>query len=733
MKSVGSAKGGSHTIVMEQPSMAVPCYVYAIQYSDIRQRSNISIDGYLMTIPSSGWTWLQNSKKETIRKGIFPKDVRDSIYVGNILTCAGYTIKVLSELDRKGTLVENTDKILITQQVSNCDKKRKNSDVNTLSLENTKNAKVSIHLDIELQKMMRPHQIEGATFLLSRLLGGCNDRNANCDLIDKDIISVDLPLVTGAILADEMGTGKTLTSLAVLWSICRKGCTKGVIVAPSSLIGNWEAEIKKWLPLTLGKSALYVTKTANFMNEFRGPDAIVYRFINSHPSIHPLLVISYDMFRSFADALNTLNSLEVLICDEGHRLKNALGTKTTISLGKCIATKRLVLTGTPIQNNLDELYAVVNFAAPGFIGSLIEFKTKYADIIQNSRLLNATEEQKNLGTSVMLKLKNHLSSIFMRRSSDSVFKSILPPKREFIMYCFLQTQQQEQYRNECTKIISELSQNECNDKTFTRGILPNLLKLRIICSTGKKQFITTENVKVQSNDNELESGKLKLLANLLFTIKNMGTEKVVIASNFLDTLNDIAKYISMKRWSFLRIDGSTPSSNRRGIVDSFNNGNAFIMLLSTKAGGVGLNLISASRLILMEPDWNPATDLQAMGRIWRFGQTRACFIYRFIAHGTIDESILTRQSEKSGLAGLMKYDNSDGSSDTDEFENRESDLITNLGTVNISSMKTLVYPLGEESFNKSILPNVEERVLNEDSLLRELDCTLFYAKVDSHT
>ena len=722
--------------------MTVPCYVYEIQYSDIRQRSNDSYDGFLKIIPSNGWTWLQNSKKETIRKGVFPKDIRESVYVGNTLTCAGYTIKVLSELGKKdsvtrqGNLNKTSEMTNSKQkecyQVSNLAQKRKIIDDYALSNFNTKNAKVSIHLDSELQKMMRPHQIEGATFLLSRLLGGCNDQNANCDLIDKDIMSVDLSLVTGAILADEMGTGKTLTSLAVLWSICRQGCSKGIIVAPSSLIGNWEAEIKKWLPLTLGKSALYITKTANYMNEFRGPDAIVYRFINSHPSIHPLLVISYDMFRSFADAFNTLNSLEVLICDEGHRLKNASGTKTTISLGKCIAAKRLVLTGTPIQNNLDELYAVINFAAPGFIGSLLDFKTKYADIIQNSRLLHATKEQKNLGTSTMLKLKNHLSSIFIRRSSDSVLKSILPPRKDFVLYCLLPTQQQELYRNECSKITAEMTKS--SGIVNVKGILPNLLNLRIICSTGKNQNQITESDKNLEIDNAMleSSGKLKLLANLLVTIKNAGKEKVVIASNFLYTLNHIAKYLSQKKWSFLRIDGSTPSSNRHGIVESYNNGNSFVMLLSTKAGAVGLSLTSASRLILMEPDWNPATDLQAMGRIWRFGQTKACFIYRFIAHGTIDESILTRQIEKNGLAGLMEYDNCDTSSETDETENNnESDLISKLGTVNISSVKSLIYPIGEESFLRSSPPIVDYKFEENDSMLQELDQHLFHTKVYS--
>lgn len=118
------------------------------------------------------------------------------------------------------------------------------------------------------------------------------------------------------------------------------------------------------------------------------------RFVTTHPTVHPILVIGYEMFRTYAEALNTVNSLEVLLCDEGHRLKNAQGTKTSTPLNNCVATRRVVLTGTPIQNNLDELYAVVHFAIPGFLGTLKEFKAQYADAIVKGKGNDASKSTK---------------------------------------------------------------------------------------------------------------------------------------------------------------------------------------------------------------------------------------------------------------------------------------------------------------------------------------------------
>lgn len=159
------------------------------------------------------------------------------------------------------------------------------------------------------------------------------------------------------------------------------------MVTPTTLVNNWTAEAHKWFPATLGRCLLSITSSSS--KSSKALDAEVRRFVSSHASVHPLLVLSYEMFRIYAPALNTMINLELLICDEGHRIKNALGTKTTLALGNCVAMRRLVLTGTPLQNNLEELYAVVHFVAPGYLGTLKEFQQRFVHVISTGRMPQA--------------------------------------------------------------------------------------------------------------------------------------------------------------------------------------------------------------------------------------------------------------------------------------------------------------------------------------------------------
>lgn len=766
-------------------------------------------------------------------------------------------------------------------------------------MQNKEQNDADVSLDPSLRALMRPHQIAGANFLLARLMG----KNADMEKLTNDPTAIhahrhttshsdhpniDMNLVTGAILADEMGTGKTLTSLSVLWSLCRHGLRKGIIVCPSSLIRNWEAEVNKWLGVSLGRRFLYVTSNGSSGN--KGSDAIVHKFVTTHASVHPVLVISYDMFRCFAEAFNTVESLEVLICDEGHRLKNAYGTKTTLALSNCIATKRVLVTGTPVQNNLDELYAVVQFSVPNYLGTLADFKAKYADDIVAGQLEGASTTAIAKATQAADALKCRLSAILIRRTRNEVLKAVLPPRKEFVLVCALTKLQQEEYVREarqmldslnilcpqnrakkiCTNSSSNASRNisnsdvtdvehfmgeggveetdgadgvcridsrlsgrninahsgaECEgdgisvheggehginddglgagasrqgltrestrkrkiivvqddesdeadednedeendeddedveeerykakikgkgkgkgkgrdkvketDKEKERskisqnihtakmmtGILPNLMRLRLICDIASSPItpygdqndgisissngtfnapstsslsssdIKSTTLTLTNNDSKTRmsqlyhsllkrSAKLRVLDCLLTALYQEGNEKVVVVSNFTSTLDDVHDLAQTRKWPSLRLDGSVPAEKRMNLVKHFNTPTDpfFIMLLSAKAGGVGLNLTGGSRLILMEPDWNPATDAQAMGRVWREGQTKPVFIYRMLSHGTVEETIFQRQHAKGGLAVLVGGDLDAGvvgsdSNDTDKEGGKSS-------------------------------------------------------------
>ena len=209
----------------------------------------------------------------------------------------------------------------------------------------------------------------------------------------------------------KMGLGKSLTALCVVWSLIRDRRGKGIIVCPSSLVGNWQREIEKWLP-SLNSRTIYVKSSQK--------DKQVYEFITRPCATTPLLVISYENFRSVADKLNKLRTLDTIVCDEGHRLKNAELTQTSLALGNCVAQRRLVLTGTPIQNNLDELYSVVNFVCPGYLGTLEEFATNFREPITSDSV-----EARSIAT---MKLKTLLGHILIRRVRDDVLSQMLPPK-----------------------------------------------------------------------------------------------------------------------------------------------------------------------------------------------------------------------------------------------------------------------------------------------------------------
>lgn len=198
------------------------------------------------------------------------------------------------------------------------------------------------------------------------------------------------------------GLGKSLTSLAVSWAFLRRHTSKAVIVCPSSLVLNWRKEIKKWLGIRVNPLVVETGPKSN---------TVVDDFVAGAPNVFPVLVISYEMFRKHAPALNDCGCLDVLICDEGHRLKNAYGSKTMTALLQCPATKRIVLTGTPIQNDLDELFAVANFASPSVLGSLGEFRRDFIRPITDARRREATAAQREAGRQAALDLHARLAQV----------------------------------------------------------------------------------------------------------------------------------------------------------------------------------------------------------------------------------------------------------------------------------------------------------------------------------
>lgn len=554
---------------------------------------------------------------------------------------------MLSGLKRKLEAIQDERK-LVTEEGTSSDT------VPVTKISDSANQSTSLaftqYITSQLWGKLHPHQHEAVRFLIDRLTcGGSN----------------------GAILADDMGTGKTCIGIITSWILIRSMQCKGLILCPAGLVNNWSAELQRWLPESLGRTAMVL----NAVNQSKGTKSLdiqVNRFITSHAVEHPLLVMSYDMFRIYAPALNTVQSLEFVFCDEGHRIKG-LDSKISVALNSCAAMRRVVMTGTPVQNNLQELFAIVNFVVPGYLGEDIHaFRARYE--------VASTAVDEEHRRSLQCELQSKLKTLMLRRTKEQILSKILP--RRHIRYIFVDFVDFD-YKSGKTS-DSEISQLDlyqkcCNDaetiesefrKTSGRqstALLPLFMQARLICSNGSPSPTISNtsgrSISVSESAELLlkQSSKLRILQDLLSTIlTNQPQEKIIIASSFLSTLDAVKVVTTMHQWPSLRIDGSISTDSRHKILKLFNTNTLTsnnrplfsILLLATKAGGEGLNLVAANHLVLMDIDWNPAVDAQTMGRIWRPGQVKEVYIYRMIVPNTIEESILQRQLKKVHISIL---------------------------------------------------------------------------------
>ncbi|NWW53625.1 RA54B protein, partial [Pedionomus torquatus] len=509
---------------------------------------------------------------------------------------------------------------------------------------------VDVVVDPYIANNLRPHQKEGIIFLYECVMG------------------MRVSGRFGAILADEMGLGKTLQCIALVWTLLRQGVygckpilKRALIVTPGSLVENWKKEFQKWLGSERIK--VFTVDQGHKVEEF------------SSSPLYSVLIISYEMLLRSLDHIQAIE-FNLLICDEGHRLKNS-SIKTTAALTSLSCERRIILTGTPIQNDLQEFYALIEFVNPGILGSLSTYRKIYEEPIVRSREPSATKEEKELGEKRAAEL-TRLTGLFILRRTQEVINKFLPPKKESIIFCRPTALQLELYR----KLLSSRVIRSCLQGRLENT--PHLICIGALKKLCNHPCLLFKAIKEKSCDpvsdeheesslyeglidvfpqdytldtfSESDSGKLQVLVKLLAAIHELNpSERVVLVSNYTQTLNILQETCKHYRYSYTRLDGHTPVSQRQQIVDTFNSkfSPAFIFLLSSKAGGVGLNLVGASHLILYDIDWNPATDLQAMARVWRDGQKHTVHIYRLLTTGSIEEKIYQRQISKQDLSGAV--------------------------------------------------------------------------------
>ncbi|XP_077577134.1 DNA repair and recombination protein RAD54B isoform X1 [Stigmatopora nigra] len=505
---------------------------------------------------------------------------------------------------------------------------------------------VDVVVDPHLTSHLRPHQRDGLLFLYECVMGM---RAAGR---------------YGAILADEMGLGKTLQSVALCWTLLKQGpyggkaVTKRVlVVTPGSLVQNWSAEFNKWL----GRERISVFTVDQ--------DNRVEKFVLS--PLHNVLVISYEMLLRSLEQVQKVD-FGLIICDEGHRLKNS-SIKTSSALNSLSCARRVILTGTPVQNDLQEFYAIIEFVNPGILGSTIAYRKVYEEPILCSRQPSCSQEESALGEERAAEL-SRLTGMFILRRTQEIINHYLPPRLDWTLFCRPSPLQQEIYKH----LLSHRIFRACIQSSMqTHTHLVCITALKKLCNhpallhatvmdkmkgeseesslyEGLAQFFSESHT--SGDFNPADSGKLLVLLDLLKTIRQLSpSDRVVIVSNYTKTLDMLQKLCVQMSYTFCRLDGQTPINQRQRLVDSFNSPYSpnFLFLLSSKAGGVGLNLVGGSHLVLYDLDWNPATDIQAMARVWRDGQKKTVHTYRLLTTGTIEERIFQRQVSKQGLSGTV--------------------------------------------------------------------------------
>ncbi|KAG1118543.1 hypothetical protein G6F40_002114 [Rhizopus arrhizus] len=467
------------------------------------------------------------------------------------------------------------------------------------------------------------------------------------------------------ILADEMGLGKTVQSVAFLNDLYYQLNVKGpfLIVAPLSTIPHWERAIKAWTDLnvidyrgsTLSRNLLVETEF-HYKDQQSKPIPNRYKF--------DVVITTYEMASAGALHLKDI-PWKCAVFDEAHRLKNKQS-----KVGEVLKTfsieHKVLLTGTPLQNNLDELYSLLNFMQPEIFNNERAFFAEYG------KLQTAAEVER---------LQALLKPIMLRRFKEDVEKTI-PVKEETVIEVELTNPQKKWYRAILEKNFSFLKKGAKSNKEMPqlRNIMMQLRKCCIhpYLLEGAEEVITKDSRAVtlidQFNCLIQSSGKLVLIDKLLRKLFE-GNHKVLIFSQFTSCLDILSDYLRGRQYPHERIDGSIPSEQRQASIDRFSTmpiTESFVFLLCTRAGGVGINLTAADTCIIFDSDWNPQNDLQAQARCHRIGQTKPVQVYRLICRNTYEKDMFDRAGMKLGLdKAVMQRMNSSKEEETPSVSKNE--------------------------------------------------------------
>ncbi|MGH8129063.1 MAG: DEAD/DEAH box helicase, partial [Gammaproteobacteria bacterium] len=420
----------------------------------------------------------------------------------------------------------------------------------------------------------------------------------------------------GGILADDMGLGKTVQVLAHILGVRRHGQLKDpvLVVAPTSLVGNWRDEAARFAP-SLKTLVIHGPARADRFDDIAD---------------HHLVITTYPLLPRDRERLLE-HRFSLLVLDEAQAIKNPRSQAAHV-VRELPATRRLAMTGTPLENHLGELWAQFDAVEPGLLGTLQQFTRLYRTPIEK----HADSERQR-------RLTRRVGPLLLRRRKEDVLKD-LPAKNEIVRTLELEGDQRSLYET------LRLTQHERVQQAIKkRGlaqagiiVLDALLKLRQACCDPRL-------VKLASARKVRRSAKLDALMELVDGLVGEG-RRILLFSQFTEMLGLIEPELKKRRIGYQCLTGQTPGGQRSNLVKRFQSGSVPVFLISLKAGGVGLNLTAADAVVHYDPWWNPAVEAQATDRAHRIGQDKPVFVYRLICAGTVEEKIQAMQARKADLA-----------------------------------------------------------------------------------
>ncbi|KAI0905039.1 hypothetical protein F4823DRAFT_567141 [Ustulina deusta] len=521
-----------------------------------------------------------------------------------------------------------------------------------------------IYINDEIAQRIKEHQITGVRFMWDQLV------------VAKER--------QGCLLAHTMGLGKTMQVITLLVTISQAAASndptvssqipeemrksRTLILSPATLANNWLDELLSWLPEHHQLGTIFKVDAIMSVEDRN-------QAIQTWGAEGGIMIIGYNLFKAFIDDENMgeifLKQPNIVVADEAHMMKNP-NSKTHVAAANFRTLSRIALTGSPLANNVEEYYSMINWVAPNYLGDIREFRAQYANPIKNGLQADSTASDRRRALRMLRVLKSEVSPK-VSRITIAVLKHDIPIKKEFVITVPLTPIQRQAY-----EMFIQYHSNGYSDSNKVPVFA--IHDLGLICAspsifleklknpgsnsadktetvTLPQQLVSDEMALLRSAEREAKDDfiltwKIPILVEILDLCKKAG-DNCLLFSHSRVVLNYLERLLRMQKRSFLRLDGKTQMAERQSMVKRFNKGNIDIFLISTKAGALGLNITGANRVIIFDAQFNPQNEQQAVGRAYRIGQKKPVFVYRFVCGGTCEQKLLHQAIWKMQLASRV--------------------------------------------------------------------------------